>query len=77
MNLDDYLKVIRADLREMTAYPVQHASGMVKLDAMENPYRLPPWLRTEISDVIEEAEINRYPDPEAPDRKSTRLNSSH
>ena len=65
----DPTQVIRADIRAMTAYPVQHASGMVKLDAMENPHRLPQWLRDEVASVIQGAEINRYPDPDAPGLK--------
>jgi len=59
-------QVIRADIRAMSAYPVQHAEGLVKLDAMENPHHLPPWLCDEVAGVIRGAEINRYPDPEAP-----------
>ncbi len=59
-------KVIRDDIRALTAYHVQSAQGMVKLDAMENPYRLPEGLRREIGEVVANAEINRYPDPAAP-----------
>jgi histidinol-phosphate aminotransferase len=33
---------IRADVRAMRAYAVAKAEGMIKLDAMENPYPLPP-----------------------------------
>ena len=33
---------IRADVRAMHAYAVQDAAGLLKLDAMENPYTLPP-----------------------------------
>ena len=58
--------VIRADVRAMSAYPVQHAAGFVKLDAMENPHSLPGWLREEIVGVTRQADINRYPDPDAP-----------
>ena len=36
------LKFIRPDLQVMQAYHVQSATGMVKLDAMENPYTLSP-----------------------------------
>jgi histidinol-phosphate aminotransferase len=44
------------------AYHVPPASGMIKLDAMENPYFLPPGLRAEIAQAVADAEINRYPD---------------
>jgi len=59
-------KVIRDEIRELSAYHVQPAQGMVKLDAMENPYRLPEPLRSEIGELAANAEINRYPDPTAP-----------
>jgi histidinol-phosphate aminotransferase len=44
---------------------VPDATGLVKLDAMENPYRLPEPVRGELGAVVGEAEINRYPDPGA------------
>jgi histidinol-phosphate aminotransferase len=59
-------KIIRDDIRALTAYHVQSAGGMVKLDSMENPYHLPDGLRREIAEVVAKAEINRYPDPTAP-----------
>lgn len=62
--------VIRPDIRAISAYPVQEARGMVKLDAMENPYCLPDWLREEIGRAAARAEINRYPDPGAPGLKA-------
>jgi histidinol-phosphate aminotransferase len=62
----DLEQVIREDIRAMTPYPVASAKGLIKLDAMENPYRLPEALRREIGEAIANAEINRYPDPAAP-----------
>ncbi len=62
--------VIRDDIRAIKAYSVQRAEGMVKLDAMENPYPLPGWLREQIGRVVQDAELNRYPDPEALELKS-------
>ena len=59
-------KIIRDDIRAIAAYHVQRAEGLVKLDAMENPYHLPDGLRREIAEVVANAEINRYPDPTAP-----------
>ena len=58
-------EIIRDDIRALTAYPVPDRAGMVKLDAMENPYRLPPELRSRLARLVEEAELNRYPDPGA------------
>mgnify|MGYP006913948504 CR=1 FL=1 len=34
-------RVFRADVQSMHAYAIQDSVGMVKLDAMENPHRLP------------------------------------
>ena len=62
--------VIRADIRAIHAYPVQHAEGLVKLDAMENPYPLPGWLREQIGQVARDTALNRYPDPQAPELKA-------
>ena len=38
---------IRQDVQAMHAYAIQDAAGMVKLDAMENPYQLPLALQAE------------------------------
>jgi histidinol-phosphate aminotransferase len=38
---------------------------MVKLDAMENPYRLPSDLAQEVGRLAAQAGLNRYPDPTA------------
>lgn len=62
-------RIVRADVQAMSAYHVPSAAGMVKLDAMENPYTLPAPLRREIAEVTERAQINRYPDPLAPTLK--------
>ena len=49
----------------MDGYHVPDATGMVKLDAMENPYPLPDALRPQIARLVEQASYNRYPDPNA------------
>ena len=46
-----------------SAYHVTPAEGMVKLDAMENPYRLPEELSARMAAVLAAVEVNRYPDP--------------
>lgn len=56
-------RIIRDDVRAMGAYHVADSRGMVKLDAMENPYRLPPALRRELADLLAEVALNRYPVP--------------
>jgi histidinol-phosphate aminotransferase len=42
---------------------VADAEGMVKLDAMENPYALPSAMRAELAQVLSRVELNRYPEP--------------
>ena len=55
--------VIREEIRALSAYHVPDSRGMVKLDAMENPYALPDDLRAEIGELTASAALNRYPDP--------------
>ena len=61
--------IIRDEILRMSAYAVPSSTGMIKLDAMENPYALPEALRQEIGALVTASEINRYPDPSAPDLK--------
>jgi histidinol-phosphate aminotransferase len=55
--------LVRPEVLAMAAYHVADARGMVKLDAMENPYRLPESLREEVAKLAAAAALNRYPDP--------------
>jgi len=57
--------LIRPEILGLAAYHVQDATGMVKLDAMENPYALPGALRAEVAAATAAAALNRYPDPDA------------
>ncbi|WP_280154345.1 histidinol-phosphate transaminase [Piscinibacter sp. XHJ-5] len=60
--LQDRMKrVIRQDIQSMHGYAVQPSAGMVKLDTMENPFRLPPALRDELGRRLAEVALNRYP----------------
>jgi len=56
-------QLIRPEILALSAYHVADATGLVKLDAMENPYRLPEALRWELGGLLADAPINRYPDP--------------
>jgi len=56
---------VRPSIRELSAYHVVSAEGLVKLDAMENPYDFPDALQQEGQAALKNAKINRYPDPEA------------
>ena len=48
MNTPNPLRFIRQDIQSMHAYAIQDSAGMVKLDAMENPYALSPALQAEL-----------------------------
>ena len=65
----DLRDLVRPEVLAMKAYHVAPARGMVKLDAMENPYRLPPHLARELGERLAGVEVNRYPDPTAPELK--------
>jgi histidinol-phosphate aminotransferase len=56
-------KLVRPEILALKAYHVADAAGMVKLDAMENPYPLPPALRRELAEVLSRVDLNRYPEP--------------
>jgi histidinol-phosphate aminotransferase len=59
--------LVREEILSLKAYHVAPAAGMIKLDAMENPYRLPEPLREELGRLVSTLPINRYPDPAAPE----------
>lgn len=63
--------IIRPEILALSAYHVPPATGMIKLDAMENPYTLPPALQDEIARLTANAPINRYPDASAAELKVT------
>lgn len=46
----------------MQAYAIQDSAGMVKLDAMENPHRLPAALQAHLGQRLGALALNRYPD---------------
>lgn len=57
--------LLRKEVIDLHAYHVPDSAGYIKLDAMENPYSVPPGLRREIAEAVSVAAINRYPDPTA------------
>jgi histidinol-phosphate aminotransferase len=64
-------RLLRQDILSLSGYHVQPSPGMIKLDAMENPYSLPQEIRAEISLAVAKAAINRYPDAEAQSLKKS------
>jgi histidinol-phosphate aminotransferase len=60
--LDERIRrTIRRDVASMHAYAIQDSRGLIKLDAMENPFRLPPELQRELGERLGRVAINRYP----------------
>ncbi len=58
-------KLIRPEIQALSSYHVPDASGMIKLDAMENPYSWTEELVAQWLDTLRQAELNRYPDAAA------------
>lgn len=68
-NLARALQRIRPDVRAMHAYVVQPAGGMLKMDAMENPFSLPPALQAALGARLGALALNRYPGERLEDLK--------
>lgn len=58
---DAVLARIRPDVCAMQPYHVQPAAGMIKLDAMENPFPLPQPLQQALGERLGALALNRYP----------------
>ena len=63
--------IFRKEVLAMAAYKVADARGLIKLDAMENPYGWPEDIKKEWLEALKECPLNRYPDPEARDLAQT------
>ncbi|NIQ16512.1 MAG: aminotransferase class I/II-fold pyridoxal phosphate-dependent enzyme, partial [Candidatus Dadabacteria bacterium] len=61
---------INPRVRAMKAYTVPDATGLIKLDAMENPYQWPDDVKQRWLTILSDIEINRYPDANAQDLKN-------
>ena len=55
--------LVREEILASSAYHVAPAQGVTKLDAMENPYRLPADVAAAMGARLAEVAVNRYPDP--------------
>jgi histidinol-phosphate aminotransferase len=60
---DRVKQLVRAEIREISAYHVPPAGDLIKLDAMENPWPWPDSLRAAWLEELKAVELNRYPDP--------------
>ena len=45
-------RTIRQDVQSSAGYAIQPSAGMVKLDAMENPFTLPPELQRALGERL-------------------------
>lgn len=64
-------KLLRDELANMRAYHVPDSTGLIKLDAMENPYAFPETLKDQWLAELKQVELNRYPNPQASKLKKT------
>lgn len=55
--------IIRPDVLNLDPYHVPDSSGYLKLDAMENPYRLPENIQKALGEHLAQIALNRYPIP--------------
>jgi histidinol-phosphate aminotransferase len=60
-NSNAWRKHIRQDVQSMHAYAIQDSTGMIKLDAMENPYALSAHLQQKLGERLGAMALNRYP----------------
>ncbi len=67
--------VVRPEIRALSAYAVAKPGALIKLDANESPYPLPPALQAAIAAAVAAVPVNRYPDAGA-DRLVAALSAS-
>lgn len=60
MNITDW---IRPEILQLSSYHIADASGLIKLDAMENPYHWDDSFTQAWLESLQNIELNRYPDP--------------
>lgn len=59
---DQIKKIIKPAVVEAKAYHVPNSDGLIKLDAMENPYVWSDEIKSSWASYMQKAELNRYPD---------------
>ncbi len=55
------LDVFSDNIKSIQPYKVQSSSGLIKLDAMEMPYRLPEEMREALGTILSMGNLHRYP----------------
>jgi len=66
---ESVVRWVNNNIRKLGAYQVPDSTGMIKLDAMENPFVWPEKMQKDWADLLSTAHVNRYPHPDAPDVK--------
>ena len=64
-------RLVDSRIRDLKAYHVPPADGLLKLDAMESPYELPLDLKLAWGAFLAKTKVNRYPDPSSRDLKAS------
>lgn len=65
------IHLIRPEVQALQSYHVPPSRGLIKLDAMENPYSWPAYVRGEwVEELQGGVALNRYPDPESTELKA-------
>ena len=62
---------VRAEIQALDAYRIVESEGLIKLDAMENPYSWPKSMQDEWLENLRGLPLNRYPDPSGQRLKQT------
>ncbi len=65
MKKNIFLQLVKPAIRELQAYQIHEAQGLIKLDAMENPYQWPAQLKERWLQHLQNLSLNRYPDGQA------------
>jgi histidinol-phosphate aminotransferase len=68
-NRKDITRLIKPQVRKLSAYHIDETPCRIKLDAMENPFPLPGIMRRDVSLALDGASVNRYPDPSGKELK--------
>jgi histidinol-phosphate aminotransferase len=59
---DQIRRIIKPGVLEAKVYHVPDSKGLIKLDAMENPYVWPEEIKKALAEQLQRADLNRYPD---------------
>ena len=74
---DRIQRYLRPEIQKLQAYSVQPSTGMVKLDVMENPYRLPTELQQALGQRLGLVALNRYPAERTHDLRQALAHQAH